>query len=175
MTPARTAARGFTYIELIAAVVIVAILAATAAPILNSNTQKLARASHELVMNLRLARDLAIATRRHTWVDFDVANERYSLYIESPTTPGRANRVWLTDPVTGDSQFTVTLNQGEFIGVAISTAAFGGRAEVEFDRLGKPYDGMGVPLAADGTATIAAGITVKTVRVVAETGLVKED
>jgi len=175
MTPARSQTRSFTLIELIVVTVITVILAALSVPVLaNGSARRLSRAAHELAMHIKLARDLAVATRRTTWVDFDVAADSYSIYIEDPDTPGRPNRISATNPVTGDD-FDVTLDTGEFDGVEISSAGFGGRPEVEFDRLGKPYDGVGNALASDGTAVLTAGGATRTVRVVQDTGLVKED
>jgi prepilin-type N-terminal cleavage/methylation domain-containing protein len=167
--------QGFTLIELVVTTTILAILAVSAVPMfVHSTQQKLRRAAHELAMNIKLARDLAVSTHRKTWVSFDVANSWYQLYIESPTTPGRANRIDLANPVTGASPFRVSLNQGDAAGVVISSASFGGRQEVEFDLFGKPYDGMDVALAADGAAILAAGSTARTVTVVDDSGMVRE-
>jgi len=169
-------AAAFSFIELIVVITVVVILAVVTVPMFASMTeQRLRRASHELAMHLKLARDLAVATRRHTWVDFDAANEIYRVYIEDPNTPGRANRIWVPDPVTGSSQLQVTLNQGIWAGVTITTATFGTRTEVEFDRLGQPYDGLGNLLTSDGTVLLAGGGRSTTVRVVASTGFVCQE
>lgn len=169
-------AAAFSIIELIVVITVVVILAAMTVPMFGGMTeQRLRRASHELAMHLKLARDLAVATRRHTWVDFDAANEIYRVYIESPSTPGRANRIWVPDPVTGSTQLQVTLNQGIWAGVTITAATFGTRTEVEFDRLGQPYDGLGNLLLSDGTVLLAAGGRTGTVRVVASTGFICQE
>jgi len=175
MTLASNQTRSFTLIELIVVTVITVILAALSVPVLaNGSARRLARAAHELAMHIKMARGLAVATRRTTWVDFDAATESYSIYIEDPDTPGRSNRIKVTNPVTGED-FDVTLDTAEFDGVEISSAGFGGRSEVEFDRLGKPYDGMGNALTSDGTVVLTAGGATRTVHVVQDTGLVKED
>ena len=64
MTPARSQTRSFTLIELIVVTVITVILAALSVPVLaNGSARRLSRAAHELAMHIKLARDLAVATR----------------------------------------------------------------------------------------------------------------
>jgi len=152
-----------------------AIVAAVAAPGLMSNTNtRVYHAAHDLAIHIKLARDLAVATQCHTWVDFDTALETYSVYIEDPDNPGRGNRVYATHPADG-GDFTVQLDSGSYAGVTIQSASFGGRAEVEFDWSGTPYNGLAAALTSDGTVVLAGGGQTRTVRVVAETGYVQED
>ena len=167
--------RSFTLIELIVVMAIMAILAVVAVPALTGvSGRRLALAAHRMAADIKLARTLATATRRHTWVDFDVSNDSYDVYIESPTTPGRANRIWVTHPETG-GQFHVALDAGDFVGVKIQSAEFASGSEVEFDRLGTPYDGAGSALAEDGTVVLVADGQTRTVTVVAETGMVRQE
>lgn len=172
----RNNARGFTVVELVIVMTIAGILAATAVPaMMKASNRRLYRASHELAMHVKFARALAVSTGRLTWVKFDTGAETYEVFIEHPTSPGRGNRIAVTHPVTGASSFVTTLNQDEFDGVTIDSADFGGTIELSFDRYGQPYTGWAVALSSDGTVTISSDGTTRTVRVVAETGMVQED
>ena len=171
----RSRTASFTVIELVVTLTIVAILAATAIPKLaDLGTRRLAPASWRLATHIRFARNLAMTACRRTWVEFNVSANSYSVYIEDPDTPGRAARISATHPETG-GDFNVSLNSGDFDGIEVDTAGFGGRAEVEFDWLGRPYNGMGALLASDGTVVLGSGGATNTVRVVAETGMVQEE
>ena len=172
----RNNSRGFTLIELIVTMTIAGILAATAIPaMIKTSNRRLSRASHELAMHVKFARSLAVSTGRLAWIRFDTSAETYEVFIEHPTSPGRGNRIAVTHPVTGASSFVTTLNQDEFDGVTIDSADFGGTIELSFDRYGQPYTGWAVALSSDGTVTISSDGTTRTVRVVAETGMVQED
>ncbi|MFH1731180.1 MAG: prepilin-type N-terminal cleavage/methylation domain-containing protein [Planctomycetota bacterium] len=175
MKPRTGNSNGFTLIELIVTITIASIIAVTAVPaFMNMNNTRLWRASSELAGHIKMARSLAMATRRRTWIRFNTAGESYETFIEHRDQPGRASRIAVTHPVTGASSFVVSLDQDEFTGVQISSASFGGQAEVEFDWLGRPYNGWGTLLSNDGTVVLAAD-TSQTVRVTAGTGMVSED
>lgn len=171
----RRRALSFTVIELVVTMTVMAIVAAMTIPKLAGlSTRRLASASWQLATHIRFARDLAMATSRRTWVDFNVSGDSYSIYIEDPETPGRSARISATHPETGGA-FDVTLNSGDFDGVEVDAASFGGRSEVEFDWLGQPYNGMGALLADDGTVALGSGSTIRFVRVVAQAGTVQEE
>jgi len=175
MKPRAGSSGGFTLIELIVTMTIAAIVAVTAVPaFLNMNNARLSRASSELAEHIKMARSLAMATRRRTWIRFNTAGESYEMFIEHPDQPGRASRIAVTHPVTGASSFVVALDQGEFSGVQISSASFGGQVEIEFDWVGRPLNGSGTQLASDGTVVLTADRS-QTVRVTAGTGMVSED
>ncbi len=170
----RRLSSGFTMIELIVVMTIVAVLAAIAIPRLAApGARRLRRASHQLATHIKLARDLAMATSRHTWVVFDLSGDSYSVYIEDPDNPGRSHRISVTHPETG-GDFDVALNTGDFAGVEFG-GHFGGEVELEFDSLGRPYNGTtGTLLPRDVGILLQAGSTTRTVRVVAQTGMVEE-
>ena len=179
MKPRTRNSGGFTLIELVVTITIAAIIAVTAVPaFMNMGNTRLWRASSELAEHIKMARSLAMATRRRTWIRFNTAGESYEMFIEHPDQPGRASRIAVTHPVTGASSFVVSLDQGEFEGVVISSARFGlGRSrEIEFDWLGRPLNGWGIPLfLRDGTVVLSAGAAFQTIRVTAMTGMVSED
>ena len=151
------------------------ILAVTAAPFfIHTMGQRLSAASHDLAIHLKLARDMAVATQRTTWVEFDTGLDTYTVYIENPSSPGRANRLNATHPTEGGN-FVVSLGTGTSNRLSISSADFRGRAEVEFSGSGAPGNGNDQPLTSDGSVTLAGGEQTRTVYVSPSTGYVRED
>ncbi len=148
---------GFTMIELVAVMVIVAILAASAAPALNSlaNTRS-SMASQLLLRDLTFARQYAVATGSRTWVVFDVGAESWSVLVENPASPGRTGAAILTDPATG-KPYTETLGGTDYPGVGLVTAAVDGGSEIGFDWIGRPLNSGETDLAASGVITLTNG------------------
>ncbi len=152
--------RGFTIIELIAVMVVVAILAAAAVPALGVLDSGRSRAAaKQIVRDIDYARARAMTTGTVSWVVFDATANTYSVLAESVSTPGRAGATTITDPAT-QAPFTVRLNQGEFAGADLLTADFGGAAEVGFDRLGRPLKSDGAQQTVDGVVTLSRSNTV---------------
>jgi prepilin-type N-terminal cleavage/methylation domain-containing protein len=144
----------FTLIELIAVLVIVAILAAASVPTLRSmGSSRGATAGKQLLRDLSFARQYAMATGNRTWVAFTLGSHSYAIKAEPAGNPGRANAVTLTDMATG-KPYAQTLNTGEFAGVQILSAAFDGSAEVGFDWLGRSLNVSESPLGAQGLVTL---------------------
>jgi prepilin-type N-terminal cleavage/methylation domain-containing protein len=155
---------GFTLLELIAVIVIVAILAAVAVPTVGSiASSRGAAAGRQLLRDLTFARQRATATGVRAWVVFDLANENWAVLAEDPSSPGRVDAVVLSDPSTG-RDFTQQLGSGAFFGVAITSAAFDGAAEVGFDWLGEPLNSSETDLAANGTVTLSTGHSVTVIK-----------
>jgi len=103
-----------------------------------------------------------------TWMVFDAANDRATLFREDPNQPGKANRMAMLDPLT---RAPMVLQLG-LDGAGITSVSFGATNEVHFDALGLPHDANGTPLTADGLVGITGG---NTVRVTRNTGLVSVD
>ena len=152
---------GFTLIEMVAVLVIVGIMSLTAAPVLSgmSNSRKAAGAS-QMLLDIHLARQTAVARGVRTWVVFDAVNDTYSLYAEPSGNPGKANRVVMTDPVTGNS-FVTDLAQGIFAGGGITSVNIpsGGApaSDVGFDYLGRSIASDENVLQSNGTIDLAGG------------------
>jgi prepilin-type N-terminal cleavage/methylation domain-containing protein len=154
------ATRAFTLIELVAVIVITAILAGVAIPavwgVADARSTAAARA---IAQQLSFARERALNTGNRVWVAFDAGTDSYEILAEPDGGAGYDDAVALPDPTTGRGM-GLTLNHGEFAGVGIASAAFDGSAVVGFDWLGSPLDGSGGALSADGAVTLDSGVTI---------------
>jgi len=158
---------GFTLVELVAVLVIVAVLAAAVAPSLRATDGvRGAMAAKQLLRDLTFARQRAVATGARSWVVFDTGAETWTMLAEDPDNPGRAGARVLTDPSDGGF-YIETLGSGSFIGMSIVSASFDGASEVGFDWLGRPLNATESDLSAQGTVMLSGG---HLVTVAAETG-----
>ncbi|MFO0972969.1 MAG: prepilin-type N-terminal cleavage/methylation domain-containing protein [Phycisphaerae bacterium] len=164
---------GYTLMELATVMVVVAIVAiAVGGPTLAFMSATRSRfAATRIGADLAYVQRLAMNARRRTWVVFDVLNNRYTLYAENPTNPGKANRQLLANPLTGDTGAT-QLGTGEFGTAALASVSINATAELEFDSLGKPYDANSAELTANGTISLNNSV-VLTIRPVS--GLVEQN
>lgn len=165
---------GFTVVELIAVMVMMAILVGVAVPSLSSfGDTRPAMAAQHLLRDITFARQHAVATGTITWVRFDTTGDTsWSIRAETGT-PGKANAVLVSDPATG-GDFTQTLNQRPFQSVKVLTAVFTGDDTNDYEDVG--FDWLGQPLTADGVVLNALGTVTLTgsykVNVHPETGFV---
>ncbi|MCC6909399.1 MAG: GspH/FimT family protein [Phycisphaerales bacterium] len=161
---------GFTLMELLAVLVLLAIISAVVVPTLsNVGATRQAAAASRLLRDVQLARQRAVARGVRTWVVIDADAQQYALFIEDAAAPGRANRQPIIDEATG-KPFVVALNQGEWRGASVAAVDIAGRSEVGFDSRGRPLGADEALLASDGTITLSGG---HTVRITARTGLVQ--
>jgi prepilin-type N-terminal cleavage/methylation domain-containing protein len=154
--------RGFSLIELIAVLVITAVLSLAAGPVLSSvDNNRQALAASTLRRDLAYARQVAIATGTRSWVVFDAVGQTYELYQEDPDNPGRASRVLLRDPARG-KDFQVAMGSGaQLASVTI---------ESDGDEIGFTY--LGQPLLEDESdMTQNAQITLTGSRTIVVTGV----
>jgi prepilin-type N-terminal cleavage/methylation domain-containing protein len=147
----------FTLIELIAVIVILAIMAGVAVPTLNTMSDtRSSTAGKQLLRDMTFARQRAIATGVTSWVVFNVGTETWSILAENPASPGRAGANVLTDMATG-KPYAFTLGVGDYVGVGITSAAFDGGNEVGFNWLGASLDSGAGTLDNPGTVILTGG------------------
>ncbi|MCI0365427.1 MAG: prepilin-type N-terminal cleavage/methylation domain-containing protein [Phycisphaerales bacterium] len=146
---------GFTLIELIAVLVIVAIMAGVAAPTLSTmGVARSGMAGKQVLRDLTFARQRAVATGVTSWVVFNTGSESWSILAENPASPGRAGATVLTDMATG-RPYSTTLGTGEYVGVGLVSCTFDGNTEVGFDWLGKPFNSAETALAWQGSVVLS--------------------
>lgn len=143
--------RGFTIIELAIVIVILAVLSAIALPRVAHSIEihRADTAAQRVLRDLHLARELAQAQSAALTVQFDVANNAYTLNGQNHLDHA-------------DQAYTVLLSNNPFRAEIIQ-ADFGGDTTVELDGYGMPDTG--------GTVTIRAGRRTVTVELDADTGL----
>ena len=148
---------GFTLIELITVVVIVAILAGVAVPILGSvGAARSGMAGKQILRDMTFARQRAVATGAVSWIVFNTGAGTWSVLAENPASPGRAGATVLNDLATG-RPYTTTVGTGEYAGVSITSCNFGAGQEVGFDWLGRPRINDSTSLAAQGSVVLSGG------------------
>ena len=152
-SPTRPA--GFTLIELVAIIVIIAVTASIAAATLNLSSGRTALAAKRLQRDMTHARQRAIATGLTHWVVISPGSNLWSVLTEDSANPGRANAAVINDLATG-RPYSITLGADEFVGVSIASCNFDGLTEIGFDWVGKPVTTVG-PLAAQGLIAFTGG------------------
>jgi len=143
--------KGFTLIELVMVIVLIAIIAVVVAPRLgNITSTKTAVFGDKLRADIRYAQSLAMTQ-----------NQRFRVYFNSAPAPNPGYAVTnnaaalVADPAGGGS-LSVTLNAGDYAGITLASPY----TFIEFDSLGRPYDNVGTLLAAAVTLTISPGAVI---------------
>ena len=156
----------FTLIELIAVIVITAIIAGVAVPAMNSiANSRGSGAGRAIVQHLSFARERALNSGNRVWVVFDPDAESYALFAEPDGGSGYADALALIEPTTG-RQMGMTLDTGEFAGIGITSASFRGSTPnstpvVGFDWLGSPLAQSGSALGSNGEVVLTTGATIE--------------
>jgi prepilin-type N-terminal cleavage/methylation domain-containing protein len=151
------AARGFTLVEVIVVVLILAIAGAVVIPMVGDTEkfQSLA-AARMVVSDLQYARDTAITTQQDVTVAFDPDTESYT--VSNASGP-------LIHPMTKEA-YTVDFRSSDGFGsLNVIAASFNGSESVTFDVTGAA--------SSDGTVEIMAGRHTYHVKVYRSTGRVK--
>lgn len=158
------AERGFTVIELILVIVVMAVLAAVIGLNLSSlDAIKASGAARRLASDIRFAQQMSVTQQNIHGVAFNVpVVQQYTVYEQNdPNNPARNPQ--------GGNDFIVSFVTGEFEGVTIATSFPGGR--VGFNSRGEPLDGAGSPVAPpNNTVTLTYQSTAATVTVTPLTG-----
>jgi type II secretion system protein H len=168
----RIVQHGFTMIELMVVLAIIAIAAAIVVPIASSAGSMQLRAAVTMVAaDLEYAKSMSISRGQRYSVVFDSTNEAYRVVDQNGAT--------IKHPVKGPTfDYVVNFrNDSRLNGVDIVSAGFDGASAVGFDYLGIPYrvDSVGANPAAlqsTGVITLQAGGVTRTVRVEAVTGYI---
>lgn len=147
---------GFTLVEIIVVVMILAIAAAVVVPqAIGSSDLQAVSAARTTASDIEYARDLAITTAQSVTVTFNVSGNSYTL-----TSGGAA----IQHPITKASTYSMNFaTQSGFSMAKLKTATFTGAA-VTFDETGAPNNA--------GTVTLQAGAHLYTIDVAAATGKV---
>jgi len=147
----------FTVIEILIVVVILAIAAMTALPMLSSAASvQLRSAANMIAADLEYARSLSVSRGRNFTVVFDTAAESYEIQDEFGAT--------IPHPVKKGFDYVIDL-QGEGLErVDITNVDFAASSDVMFDYLGSPDDG--------GTVTVQGGNTTAIISVEPITGYI---
>jgi len=155
----RWSGRGFTIIEILIVVVILAIAAMTAIPMISSAGSIQVRSVASMIAaDLEYAKSLAITKGQDFSVVFDTSGDSYEIKM------GDQNGTTILHPVKKGFDYVIDL-QDEGLGKAdITGAAFGGNPHVKFDYLGSPDNG--------GTVTVQGGGATLTISVEAVTGYI---
>lgn len=166
----RKRSAGFTLIELLAVLIIVGIMAGVAWPSMsNLGSTRSGLAGRQLLRDLTFARQRAMATGTIHWVAFDTGLGTWSVYVENPSSPGRAGASILTDLANG-MPYVTSLATAEFHGVSITSCNFGGGPEIGFNWIGKPLVVGGFDMSTQGVVTLTGG---RQVTVEARTGHIR--
>jgi type IV fimbrial biogenesis protein FimT len=157
--------RGFTIVEILIVVVILAIAALTVVPMLSSaGSMQIRSATNALAADLEYAKSMAISRGQRYSVVFDTGAEGYQIEDQSGSV--------IPHPVKKGFNYVVTYGAGTTLNrVDLASADFDSTSKVTFDFLGSPYNGGGGPLNS-GTVTLQAGTTTNTVSVEAVTGYI---
>jgi prepilin-type N-terminal cleavage/methylation domain-containing protein len=140
---------GFTMLELMVVLAIIAIAAAIVVPIASSAGSMQLRAAVTMVAaDLEYAKSMSISRGQRYSVVFDSTNEEYRIADPNGTT--------IAHPVNVGHPYAVNFrNDSRLSGVDIVSAGFDGVSTVAFDYLGIPYS---VPGVGSPTALLSAGV-----------------
>ncbi len=159
---------GFTLIELVVIIIVLAIIAAVAIPRLGDVTSmKSGAAAEKIKSDIRYAQELAMTQNRSYRVYFNASPAPASGYAVVNDADGDGNwgeaGEFAPDP-TGKGNLSVTLNSGDYAGV---TASLSAGSYISFNSLGRPTTGGGVSIQVEANT-----VPVTTFTVTSETGAV---
>lgn len=154
----RSTKGGFTAIELLVVVVIMAIAALTVVPMMTSaSSMQLRSAANMIMADLEYAKSMAISRGQNYSVVFDENAESYSIEKDSSVIP---------HPVKKGFDYIIDFqNDSRLNRVDITDVDFNTNSSIQFDCLGSPDNG--------GTVSIQAGGTSMIIRVEPITGYIR--
>lgn len=131
MKTAGKQSNGFTFIEVVVVMTIMAILAAVAIVTFNNSSSdfQLNAASRKVISDVQYAQDLSMTTGNRVKVKFDPDNNRYSLlWADDSPVPN----------IMGGGNFVVSFGSGAFKNVEITDTELTGGI-LKFDTIGEPF------------------------------------
>jgi prepilin-type N-terminal cleavage/methylation domain-containing protein len=157
---------GFTLIELVVVVVILAIAAAMAVPMFSGaagfQTQS---AANMIAADLEYAKSMAISRQQQYGIVFDPDAGTYQVVDQNNTV--------IQHPIKAGFQYVVNFRSDSRLNsVNLATANFDGTNTIKFDYLGSPYNGNGTSLNS-GTITLQGGGSTMTIIVEPVTGYIR--
>ena len=154
--------RGFTIIEILIVVVIIAIAAMMAVPMIGSaDSMQVRSAADVIAADLEYARSMAISRQREYTVVFNASNESYQL--EDSSVSGEA----IEHPVRKGFKYIIDFGSSSQLNrIDIVDAAFGGTLRISFSSAGAPVPSSG------GVVSLRAGETTATISVEPVTGFI---
>jgi type II secretion system protein H len=158
--------RGFTLIEILVVVVIMAIAAMIAVPLFSSaGVIQLKTAADLIAADLEYAKSMSITKGQRYSVLFDKTAESYAVKQPDGTIAPH--------PVNIGSNYEVNFSTDSRLNqVDIFDVSFDGGSEVKFDSIGNALDAAGGSLSSDGTIVLQADGETKTIRVRRKTGYI---
>jgi prepilin-type N-terminal cleavage/methylation domain-containing protein len=152
----RNSGRGFSLVELVAVIVILAIMGATATMSMTGvASNRRAAAARQIARDLGWLRERAMTKGLPTWATFNTSTDTYTFFDDVLATPGFASATAVTDPSTSRA-FSQALNSGDFAGVdllSVTATSFG------FNAMGRPINTSGAALATSVTITVTGSRT----------------
>jgi prepilin-type N-terminal cleavage/methylation domain-containing protein len=170
--------KGFTLIELVIVMVIVAILGLSVNALLGSSTTAKAFATaRKIQSDIIFAQESAMSQRIHYRVLFSSVPNNYTVQ-QCTIWGGSACTTWgnAVDPSTNATPFLVTLNSGSYSGVSLDAAIGFGGNYVEFNSAGVPMDGatyvgcLTPPCPLNATKSVSLNAGTRTISVTPSTG-----
>lgn len=165
-------ARGFTFPEVLAVIVVLGIASAVVLPEVSSTDDSNCGAAARAVMaDLLYAQNRAISVQTTQYVSFNITSQQYGLYSAMSPTP-----VPLQHPVNLDDYvmtFGAAGPNNVSQAVTLTSANFNGQSTVAFDDTGVPYSynsGALTPLTGPGTIVLQSGNYSLTISVAKDTG-----
>lgn len=156
---------GFTLIEILIVVGIIAIVAMTVVPMMSSAASVQIRSAANMIMaDLEYAKSMSISRGQRFSVVFDTAAESYRIEDQDGAV--------ISHPVKKGFDYVIDFrNDGRLDKVDIVDVNFDATSEVKFDYLGSPYNGSGSPLNS-GVISLQAGGTTVTITIEPVTGFI---
>lgn len=163
--------RAFTLIELIAVIVIAAILSALAIPSIGAiGDARSAGAARVVSGTLEYGRETAINSGLHSWVSFDTNANTISLMANAEGTSSYVSATAMTDPRTG-KPMVITLGSGDYAGVDLASVSLPKGSVLGFDWLGTPIDVDQQAFSSDATITLSGNVQITVSAMTGEIGI----